>query len=69
LQRPLDLGAERLGGVPAPMGSSRKARASETWSAAPLATMSSACRGVRISPTVRVAMPASFLTRAATGTL
>ena len=44
-------------------------RASATMSALPSATMASACAGVTISPTTRVAMPASRLTRSAIGTL
>ena len=38
-------------------------------SALPSATMASACDGVTISPTTRVAMPASRLIRSAIGTL
>ena len=45
------------------------ARASATMSALPSATIASACAGVMIRPTTRVAMPASFLTRSAIGTL
>src|SRR5215475_5892702 len=45
------------------------ARASATISALPSATIASACLGAAISPTVRVAMPASRLTFSANWTL
>ena len=38
-------------------------------SALPSETMASACAGAVISPTTRVAIPASFLIRSAIGTL
>ena len=50
-------------------GSSSMPRASATMSARPSATMLSACSGLTIMPTTRVAMPASRLIRSAVGTL
>src|SRR5262249_34499209 len=54
---------------PTPWGSSSMARASATISALPSAMIASACLGVAISPTVRVAIPASRFTLSANWTL
>ena len=50
-------------------GLSSTARASATMSALPLATIASACFGVTMSPTVRVAMPVARFTCSAIGAL
>ena len=64
-----DLGHQLLAACQPQWGSSSMARASATMSALPSAMMVSACLGVAISPTVRVAMPTSRFTFSANSTL